>query len=181
LSLRNIFNRKRYWVIHSSALKTGRVSKIFENNIIEGVPLVSKKELDGNNTPAEKKIMEKELKNLKGFGLIISDYDFIPLISRYKANAIIDNDKIGKRLNIRNIKYLDISKILMTLKKDYSPGEKILARIVYKNVGYTNDCTKVIVKDGIFKENEIVECWVTQLIDGPLTKTLFCKKNRKNG
>ena len=177
----NLFNKKRYWVIHLSALKSGRLSKIFQHNIIEGIPVVSKGELDKVKISSANKIVEREIENLKKFGLIISNYDFILSLSKYKANAIIDNDRIKKRLKIRNIKYIDISQILRVLKKEYSPGERIKVKIVYKNVGYTDDCTKVIVQDRTFEEDDIIECWITQVVDGPSIKTVFCKTDKRNG
>ncbi len=177
----NFFNKRRYWVVHSSALESGRLSKIFQHNIIEGIPVISKGELDKAKISSKRRIVEREIKNLKRFGLIISDYDFIPLLSKYKASAIIDNDRIEKRLKIRNVKYLDISQILKAIRKEYFPGEKIRARIVHENVGYTDDCTKVIIQDAVFEEDDVVECWITQVIDGPSIKTVFCKMRKING
>jgi len=176
-----MFSRKRYWAIHSSALKGGRVSKIFGHHLIEGIPLISKQELNTALKSPMKKVVEREVEDLKKFGLIVSPFEFILLLSKYKARVIIDKDSIEKRLKIRNIKYIDISQILSVLKRNYLRGEKVRARIVYRNVGYTDDCTKVIVQDGTFNEDDIVECWVTQILESPSTKTLFCKMSRENG
>jgi len=176
-----MFNRKRYWVIHSSALKRGKIAKLFLYHIIEGIPIIPEQELNSAMQSQRKTVVKKEMENLKRFKLIISPGEFIHLLSTYRAKAIIANDEIEKRLRIRNIRYMNISRLLNALKKDYLVGEKIRVTMVYQNIGYTNDCAKVIVENGTFEEDDIVECRVTHILDSPSIKTLFCKRDIRDG
>jgi uncharacterized protein YacL len=173
---------KNYKAIHLSAIKDGRVGKLFKSGIIEGLPVVSEAHM--NNILEFLKSDEvpegfkEDLQILKNLDLRILQGDFTAICKTLNCPAITAGE--DKKLEIQGIECIDIRDLDIIGKSNIIRGERITVNYVDygydKARGFLEDGTIVEVL-GKIPENQPVtlECIVDAVMESKFERKIWAK------
>jgi uncharacterized protein YacL len=174
---------KNYKVIHFSAIKDGRVGKLFKFGIIEGIPVISEEDmkkiaqyLESNDIPEG---FKDNLRLLKELDLKIINAEAPDICKALKCPAITAGDDKNK-LEIQGIECINIKDLDKIGKSNLIKGE----RISINNVDYGYDRAEGFLEDGTIVEikGEIpenrpvsIECIVEAIIESRAKRKVFAR------
>ena len=179
---------KDYKAIHSSAIRDGRVGKLFKSGLIQGIPVISEKDmkeiskyLESDDIPEG---FKDNLRVLKGLGLKVIKKDLSNICKTLNCPAITaGNDK--EELEIQGIECINITDLDRVGRSNLMRGEKIIVNhIDYgydKAQGFLADGTLVEI-EGEVPENQPVslECFVEAIIESKFDRKVWARV-AKNG
>ncbi|MBN1695162.1 hypothetical protein JW879_07175 [candidate division WOR-3 bacterium] len=174
---------KNYKAIHSSAIRDGRVGKLFKSGIIEGIPVISEEDmrtiskyLESDEVPEG---FKDDLRTLKELNLKVIKKDLSEICKTLSCPAITaGNDK--EELEIRGIQCINLKDLDTVGKSNLIRGEKITVNhIDYgydKAQGYLADGTLVEI-EGDVPENQPVtlECIVEAIIENNFSRKVWAR------
>jgi uncharacterized protein YacL len=176
--------RKRsYKVIHFSAIKDGRVGKLFKFGIIEGIPVVSEEDmkkiaqyLESNDIPEG---FKDDLRLLKELDLKIINAELPDICKALKCPAITAGNAKDK-LEIQGIDCINIKNLDKIGRSNLIRGE----RISVNNVDYGYDRAEGFLEDGTIvdikgeiPENRPVslECIVEAIVESRVKRKVWAR------
>jgi uncharacterized protein YacL len=179
---------KDYKAIHSSAIRDGRVGKLFKSGIIQGIPVISEEDmskiseyLESNEVPEG---FKDDLRTLKELDLRVMKKDLSTICRILKCPAITaGNDK--EELEVQGIDCINLKELDKVGRSNLIRGEKITVNhIDYgydKAQGYLADGTLVEI-EGDVPENQPVtlECIVEAIIESEFNRKVWARV-AKNG
>ena len=165
-------------MIHSSALRDGRVYYLFHHGFIERDPVVASEDVkqftEGEDEVSKsiKAQMDKlKVKMLKG--------DFLSIALKLKCPVLlIGMQEIARRLKAGGIKVLDLEVMRMFSRDPVKLGDKIKVKCIRSDdgfKGFLGDGSEVILKGRGLKSGKIVECTVVNIIDTPRARRIECE------
>lgn len=163
-----------YNIIHLSALLDGRVEKLFEYGLIDGIPVISKKDmnliLSRKDNEREFRVAGDALKIVEKLSVRIEEGDFVSICKKLNASAIIagaDKDE----LEMNGIRCFDVTTLDRIPRGRVYLGQKIKVKNIeyrYNNArGFMEDGTVVEV-EGSLPSNKLLtlDCWVESIVEG---------------
>jgi uncharacterized protein YacL len=177
---------KDYKAIHSSAIRDGRVGKLFKSGIIQGIPVISEEDmhtiskyLESNEVPEG---FKDDLRTLKELNLKVIKKDLSEICKTLNCPAITaGNDK--EELEIQGIECINLKDLDTVGKSNLIRGEKITVNhIDYgydKAQGYLADGTLVEI-EGDVPENQPVtlECIVEAIIENNFNRKVWARVSK---
>jgi len=174
---------KDYKAIHSSAIRDGRVGKLFKSGIIQGIPVISEEDmskiskyLESNEIPEG---FKDDLRTLKGLNLRVMKKDLPTICKTLNCPAITaGNDK--EELEIQGIDCINLKDLDKVGRSNLIRGEKIIVNhIDYgydKAQGFLADGTLVEI-EGDVPENQPVslECFVEAIIESKFNRKVWAR------
>lgn len=174
---------KNYKAIHLSAIKDGRVGRLFKSGIIEGMPVVSEKAvkrvsqyLESDEIPEGVKddlrvLNELDLKIMKG-----NFSDICKILNCPAITAGKDKDE----LKVQGIDCINIKDLDSIGKSNIVKGERICVNYMdygYDTArGYLRDGTLVEIKGEIPKNQPVsLECIVEAIIESRFNRKVWAK------
>jgi uncharacterized protein YacL len=174
---------RNYKVIHFSAIRDGRVGKLFKFGIIEGIPIITEEDmnkvtqyLDSDDIPEG---FKDDLRILKELDLKVVKSDVPAICKALKCPAITaGNDK--DRLEIQGIECINIKDLDQIGRSNLLRGE----RINVNNVDYGYDRAEGFLEDGTIVEikGEIpenrpvsLECIVEAIVESRVKRKVWAR------
>jgi len=172
---------ENYKAIHLSAIKDGRIGKLFKSGIIEGIPVVSEEDmrkisqyLESGEFPEG---FKDDIRVFKELSLKIVKGNFYDICKSLKCPAITAGED-NKKLEIQGIKCINIQDLDKIGRSNIVRGEKI--KVNYMDYGY--DVARGFLEDGTIVEinGEIpknqpvsLECTVEAVIESKFTRKIW--------
>ncbi|MEO0292665.1 MAG: hypothetical protein ABIN61_00385 [candidate division WOR-3 bacterium] len=174
---------KSYKAVHLSAIKDGRVGELFKFGILEGIPVISEKDikkidefLESNELPEGFKDRLRIFKGLKP--KVIKEE--LPLFCRKLGCPAVVSGEVKDELEIQGIKCIDIKVLDKIGRPNLLRGEKI--RVNYVDYGYDKaegfleDGTIVEIKGNFPEERPVsIECIVEGVIESKFKRKVFAR------
>ena len=178
-----IEEEKDYKAIHSSAIKDGRVGKLFKSGIIQGTPVVSEEDMEKITEYLESDEIPEgfkdDLRTLKELDLRVMKKDLSTICKTLNCPAITaGNDK--EELKIQGIDCINIRDLDEVGRSNLIRGERIIVNhIDYgydKAQGFLADGTLVEI-EGDVPENQPVslECFVEAIIESKFNRKVWAR------
>jgi len=178
---------KNYKAIHFSAIRDGRVGKLFKAGLIRGIPVVSEKDLRKVSEYLESEEIPEGFKDslriFKELDLKVMKKDLNDICESLDCPVIVAG-KIKDELEIQGIDCIDISELDEVGKSNLIRGEKILVHHIdygYDRAqGYLADGTVVKI-GGDLPENQPIslECVVEAIIESKFNRKIWAKTVKK--
>ncbi|MEJ2567304.1 MAG: hypothetical protein P8Z50_00255 [candidate division WOR-3 bacterium] len=172
-----------YKAIHSSAIRDGRVGRLFKAGLIRGIPVVSEKDMRKISEYLESEEMPESFKDnlriLKGLDLKVMKKDLCDICKTLDCPVVVSG-KIKDKIEIQGIDCIDISELDEVGKSNLIRGERILVRHIdygYDRAqGYLADGTVVEI-GGYLPENQpvVLECIVEAIIENKFNRKVWAK------
>jgi uncharacterized protein YacL len=184
----NVEEEKNYKAIHSSAIRDGRVGKLFKSGLIQGTPVITEEDmgkiseyLESDEIPEG---FKDDLRTLKGLDLKVINGDLSTICKTLNCPAITaGNNK--EELEIQGIKCINLKDLDNVGKSNLIRGEKIVVNhIDYgydKAQGYLADGTLVEI-EGDVPENQPVslECIVEAIMESKFSRKVWAKVEKRD-
>ena len=109
------------------------------------------------------------------------DSKLIKLAKLMDAEIITNDYNLNKVSEFQNVRVLNINQLAKSLKPRVIPGEKLQVTIIkngterQQGVAYLDDGTMIVVEDGKFFMNKMVEVEVTSAIQTDAGRMIFAK------
>ncbi len=174
---------KKYKAIHFSAIKDGRVGKLFKFGIIEGIPVVSGEDmkkiaqyLESNGIPEG---FKDNLRLLKELDLKIINAELPDICKALKCPAVTAGN-VKDKLEIQGIDCINIKDLDKIGKSNLIRGERInVTNVDYgydRAEGFLEDGTIVDIK-GELPENRPVslECIVEAIVESRVKRKVWAR------
>ncbi len=193
-------------ILDTSIIIDGRINSLLASGLIEGQVIVSQSVIDELQKLADSSNNEKRSKGRRGLKLLTDlrrDYGRRVVVNntRYQGEGtderllklaedtgglLITSDfNLAQVAKVKEIKILNLSELVIALRPDVQPGEKLNLKIVREGkednqgVGYLEDGTMVVIegaKDAIGTRLEIV---ITGALQTSTGRMIFGKPNKK--
>jgi uncharacterized protein YacL len=178
---------KNFKAIHSSAIRDGRVGKLFKSGLIQGIPVISEEDMEKISEYLESdefpEGFKDNLRTLKELDLKVIKNDLSTICKRLNCPAITaGNDK--EKLEIQGIECINIKDLDEVGRSNLIRGEKITVNhIDYgydKAQGFLADGTLVEI-DGDVPENHPVtlECSVEAIMESKFNRKVWARVAKK--
>ena len=174
---------KDYKAIHFSAIRDGRVGKLFKSGLIKGIPVISEKDMLKISEYLESEEFPEGFKDnlriLKGLDLKVMKKDLCEICKTLDCPVVVSG-KIKDEIEIQGIDCIDISELDEVGRANLIRGEKILVHHIdygYDRAqGYLADGTVVEI-GGDLPENQPVslECIVEAIIENKFNRKVWAK------
>ncbi len=157
--------RKKYYLIHLSAILDGRIFILIKNGIIDGIPLIS--EEDAKNLPDDMKKKIEKIKIIKG--------NIFNVSRKIKCKVFICNDK-ETELKLKSIRVdvVDLSILSVLCRKPLKLGDVIDVQIYNnKNRIFLDDGTEVFIEE-VLPEGRF-KCRITGILETNDSRKINCE------
>lgn len=198
----NYYGQKRKIYVDTSSLMDGRILKVAKTGFLGGTLIIPRSVLREMQLLADGKDSEKRARARFGLDIvnelervvhtdviILSDpLDHTPvddrLIQLAKENhgLILTNDfNLGKVAATMGIDILNVNDLVMELRADYLPGERLKIKISgtgsnpKQGIGYLPDGMMVVVDDASSKVGKIVEIEFVRFLQTSAGRMMFAK------
>ncbi len=179
---------KKYKAIHSSAIRDGRVGKLFKSGLITGMPVITEEDMKKISEYLESDELPEgfkdDLRTLKELDLKVINSDLSTICKTLKCPAITaGNNK--EELEIQGIDCINLKDLDKVGRSNLIKGEKIIVNhIDYgydKAQGYLADGTLVeIVGDVPENQPVSIECVVEAIIESNFNRKVWAKVAKGN-
>ena len=198
----NYYGQKRKIYVDTSSLMDGRILKVAKTGFLGGTLIIPRSVLREMQLLADGKDSEKRARARFGLDIvnelervvhtdviILSDpLDHTPvddrLIQLAKENhgLILTNDfNLGKVAATMGIDILNVNDLVMELRADYLPGERLKIKISgtgsnpKQGIGYLPDGMMVVVDDASSKVGKIIEIEFVRFLQTSAGRMMFAK------
>ncbi len=174
---------KNYKAIHLSAIKDGRVGKLFKSGIIEGIPVISEENMKVISQYLESDEISEGFKDklrvINELDLKIMKGDFADICKALNCTAITAG-KEKEKLKIQGINCINIQDIDTIGKSHLARGEKIIVNYMDygydKAQGYLQDGTLVEIQGEIPESQPVsLECIVEAIIESNFNRKVWAR------
>jgi uncharacterized protein YacL len=181
-------DKRAYKAVHFSAILDGRVGKLFKFGIIEGVPIVSKEDMDKINQYLESDELPEgfkdDLRLFKELDLRIVNAKPPDICKALKCPLVTAGEEKDK-LEIQGIECIDIKALDKIGKANLIRGEKITVDYVDygydKAEGYLEDGTLVVINGDIPEERPVsLECIVEAIVESKFKRKVWARVVRND-
>lgn len=157
--------RKKYYLIHLSAILDGRIFILIKNGIIEGTPLISEEDAKNLSDDIKKKI--EKIKIIKG--------NIFNVSKKMKCKVFICNDKETElKLKSIGVDVVDLSTLSVLCRKPLKIGDVIDVQIDnQKNRIFLDDGTEVFIEE-VLPEGR-VKCRITGILETNDLRRINCE------
>lgn len=174
---------ENYKAIHLSAIKDGRVGKLFQSGIIEGIPVITEEHfrkiseyLKSEEFPEG---FKDDLRILKKLNLKIVKGDFSNICKSLKCPAITSGEN-NKKLEIQGVECINIKNLDKIGKSNIIRGERIKVNYIDygfdKARGFLEDGTIVEINGEIPESQPVtLECVVEAVIESSFNRKIWAK------
>ncbi len=189
-------------ILDTSAIIDGRIKALLSYNIIEGQVIVSQAVIDELHKLADSSNQEKrargrrglkllnQLKEHYGRRLVINNtkYDgdgtdniLLNLTSDISGILITVDYNLSQVAQVQGIKVLNLSDLVLALRPDAQPGEKLNIKVVREGkeetqgIGYLEDGTMVVIEGGKSFIGKRLEVIITGALQTPTGRMVFSK------
>lgn len=194
---------RRYKILDTSVIIDGRIADVVKTHFLEGVlvvPLFVVHELQyiADSTDSLKRAKGRrgldvlnEMQKGHDIAVEISDEDFedihevdtklIKLAKKYDGAVITNDYNLNKVAEFQNVPVLNINELANAVKPVVLPGETLHVLIVkvgterQQGVAYLDDGTMIVVEDGKFYLNEVIEVVITSALQTAAGRMIFAK------
>tara|TARA_B100000700_G_C15053532_1_gene861596 strand:+ start:1522 stop:2631 length:1110 start_codon:yes stop_codon:yes gene_type:complete len=192
-------------ILDTSVIIDGRIKELLRCGVIEGQIIVAQTVIDELQQLADSSNNEKRAKGRRGLKLLNNlrttygrrialnatkyegagtDDRLLKLTSDTGGTLITADYNLSQVGNLQDLKVLNLSELIIALRPDVQPGEKLLLKIVREGkessqgVGYLDDGTMVVIegaRDFIGKKIDII---VTGALQTPTGRMIFGKMGK---
>lgn len=179
---------KDFKAIHSSAIRDGRVGKLFKSGLITGTPVITKEDMEKISEYLESdefpEGFKDDLRTLRELDLKVINSDFSTICKTLKCPAITSGNN-KEELEIQGIECINLEVLDKVGRSNLIRGEKIIVNHVDygydKAQGYLDDGTLVeIVGDVPDNQPVSLECVVEAIIESNFNRKVWAKVARRN-
>jgi|Deesub1362A_J573_1020465.scaffolds.fasta_scaffold01324_6 uncharacterized protein YacL len=186
------------YILDTSAIIDGRISKVFELGFLSGKLVVpdfvvrevqsladsddfirrskGKRGLEILGEMKEKGILMVEKEEVEGGSV---DEKLVDLAEKRRGKLITTDYNLSKVANLKGVPTLNLNDLANALKPSFVPGEKMLIKVIREGkeegqgVGYLDDGTMVVVEGGKSFIGKEVEVEVSSLLQTSSGKIIF--------
>jgi uncharacterized protein YacL len=178
---------KDYKAIHSSAIRDGRVGKLFKAGLIKGIPVISEKDMKKISEYLESEEIPERFKDnlriLKELDLKVMKKDLCDICKTLDCPVIVAG-KIKEKLAIQGIDCIDISELDEVGRSNLIRGKRILVNHIdygYDRAqGYLADGTVVEIGGDLPESRPVsIECIVEAIIEDKFNRKVWAKVAKK--
>lgn len=180
--------KKDYMAVDSSAIRDGRVGKLFKSGLIQGTPVITEEDmgkiseyLESDDIPEG---FKDDLRTLKGLDLKVINSDLSTICKTLNCPAITaGNNK--EELEIQGIECINLKELDNVGRANLIRGEKIIVNHIdygYDRAqGYLADGTLVEI-EGDVPENQPVslECIVEAIMESKFSRKVWAKVAKRD-
>lgn len=179
---------KNYKAIHSSAIRDGRVGKLFESGLITGMPVVTEEDMKKISEYLESDELPEgfkdDLRTLKELDLKVINSDLPTICKTLKCPAVTSGNN-KEELEIQGIECIDLKDLDKVGRSNLMRGEKIIVNhIDYgydKAQGYLADGTLVEILGDVPDNRPVsLECVVEAIIESNFNRKVWAKVAKGN-
>lgn len=198
----NYYGQKRRIYVDTSSLMDGRILKVAKTGFLGGTLIIPRSVLREMQLLADGKDSEKRARARFGLDIvnelervihtdviILSDpLDHTPVddrllqLAKENHGLILTNDfNLGKVAATMGIDILNINDLVMELRADYLPGERLKIKISgtgsnpKQGIGYLPDGMMVVVDDASSKVGKIIEIEFVRFLQTSAGRMMFAK------
>ncbi len=192
-------------VLDTSVLIDGRIYRLLECGLIEGKVIIAQAVIDelqqladSNNTDKRSKgrrglKLLKELRTKYGKRLVINstryegpgtDNRLLRLTEDLGGTLITLDYNLAQIGQVKELKTLNLSDLIIALRPEVQPGEKLNIKIVREGkeesqgIGYLDDGTMVVVEEAIQEIGERLEVIVTGALQTSTGRMIFGRREK---
>jgi uncharacterized protein YacL len=179
---------KNYKAIHSSAIRDGRVGKLFKSGLITGIPVVTEEDMKKISEYLESDELPEGFKDglrtLKELDLKVINSDLPTICKTLKCPAVTSGNN-KEELEIQGIECINLKDLDKVGRSNLMRGEKIIVNYIDygydKAQGYLADGTLVEIL-GDVPDNQPVslECVVEAIIESNFNRKVWAKVAKGN-
>ncbi len=174
---------KNYKAIHSSAIRDGRVGKLFKSGLVQGIPVITEEDMEKISKYLESDEIPEgfkdDLRTLKELDLKVINSDLSTICKTLKCPAITaGNNK--EELEIQGIECINLKDLDKVGRSNLIRGEKIIVNhIDYgydKAQGFLADGTLVEIEGDVPANQPVsLECIVEAIIESNFNRKVWAK------
>ena len=193
-------------ILDTSVIIDGRINGILSCGLIEGQIIVAQSVIDELQQLADSSNSEKRLKGRRGLKLLTSlreEYDKRLVLNNTKYEGEGVDDKLQKLTadtggtlitadfnlaqvaQLKELKVLNLSELVIALRPDVQPGEKLNIKIVREGkedsqgVGYLDDGTMVVIEGAKNSIGLRIDIVVTGALQTPTGRMIFGRPDKE--
>lgn len=196
-------NFYHYKLLDTNILIDGRIYDLVKTGFLEGTLIVpnfvlyelqyiadsgdslkrvrGRRGLDILNKLREEKVVPIEMYDGDFDDIQEVDSKLIKLAKLLDAEIVTNDYNLNKVSEFQNVRVLNINQLAKSLKPRFIPGEKLQVTIIkngterQQGVAYLDDGTMIVVEDGKYFMNKMVEVEVTSAIQTDAGRMIFAK------
>ena len=194
-------------ILDTSVIIDGRINGLLACGILEGQVIVAQTVIEELHQLSYSSNDEKRSKGRRGLKLLThlretygkrlvinntqyegsgTDDRLLKLTSDTSGQLITADYNLSQVAKLQELKVLNLSELVIALRSDVQPGEKLLLKIVRKGkegsqgVGYLEDGTMVVIEDAVEFIGSRIEVSITGALQTPTGRMIFgqAKRNR---
>ena len=203
-SSKQLVNSKRnYKILDTSVIIDGRISEISQAGFIDGVMLIPKFVLNELQHIADSTDSFRRDKGRRGFEIIRSmqndpmvetemieedfhdvrevDAKLVQLALKLDAKILTNDFNLNKVAELQGITVLNINQLAGSVRPNVVAGEELMVKVTregkehHQGVGYLDDGTMIVVKNGRQHVGEMVGIVVTQTLQTNAGRMIFAR------
>ncbi len=194
-------------ILDTSVIIDGRIKALLNCGLLEGQVIVAQTVIDELQKLADSSNNEKrgkgrrglkllkELREIYGRRLVLNSTkyegngtdDFLLQLTTDTGGILITADfNLAQIAQVKELKVLNLSELVIALRPEVQPGEKINLKIVREGkessqgVGYLDDGTMVVVEDAKQSLGERINVVITGALQTPTGRMVFGKVEKKS-
>ncbi|KRN88454.1 PIN/TRAM domain-containing protein [Ligilactobacillus ceti] len=196
-------NFYKYKLIDTNILIDGRIYDLAKSGFLEGVLMVPNFVLNELQYIADSSDHIKRVRGRRGLDILnklqtenvipiqMTDQDFeeikevdsklVRLAKELDAVIITNDYNLNKVSQFQNVKVLNLNNLAKSLKPRVIPGEKLQVQVIkngsarQQGVAYLDDGTMIVVEDGRYYINKVIEVEVTSALQTDAGRMIFAK------
>ena len=193
-------------ILDTSVIIDGRIKALLACGIIEGQVIIAQTVIDELQQLADSSNSEKRLKGRRGLKLLTNlreeynkklvlnntkydgdgtDERLLKLTADIDGTLITADFNLAQVAQLKELNVLNLSELVIALRPDVQPGEKLNLKIVREGkedtqgVGYLDDGTMVVIEGAKKSIGERLDIIVTGALQTPTGRMIFGKPEKK--
>ncbi|MFP6719555.1 MAG: PIN domain-containing protein [Candidatus Poribacteria bacterium] len=194
---------QNYKILDTSVIIDGRIREISQAGFIDGVMLIPKFILNELQRIADSTEALRRDKGRRGFEILRSmqndpeiememieedfhdvsevDAKLVRLALKLDAKILTNDFNLNKVAELQGIKVLNINQLASSVRPNVVAGEELMVKITregkehHQGVGYLDDGTMIVVKNGRQYVDEMVDIIVTQTLQTNAGRMIFAR------
>ena len=197
----------KHKILNTSTIIDGRIAEVIKTGFLEGIIVVPEFVLHELQYIADATDTLKRMKGRRGLDILnemqkndkisVETYDIdfeetlevdakLVKLAKQLDGVVVTNDfNLNKVCEFQNVPVLNVNALANAVKPAVLPGELMQVMIVksgterQQGVAYTEDGTMIVVEDGNYFMNEVIEVVVTSALQTAAGRMIFAKPTQK--
>ena len=197
----------KHKILDTSAIIDGRIAEVIKTGFLEGIIVIPEFVLHELQYIADATDTLKRMKGRRGLDILnemqkndkisVETYDIdfeetlevdakLVKLAKQLDGVVVTNDfNLNKVCEFQNVPVLNVNALANAVKPAVLPGELMQVMIVksgterQQGVAYTEDGTMIVVEDGNYFMNEVIEVVVTSALQTAAGRMIFAKPTQK--